>query len=127
MTILISALSVAVAAFCVWLTVRIVNQREKWAKWTLAALVGLPVLYLLSFGPACWWFSRPQPKSCRMVSWIAPTWGCAPQAHWPIGWLAVNSRGRVRDAIFWYATRRGRHERIILPYEWDDGGWTFGH
>lgn len=40
------------AAFCVWLAVRIVNRRERWAKWTLATIVGLPVLYAASFGPA---------------------------------------------------------------------------
>jgi hypothetical protein len=45
-TILLSTLAVAFAAFCVWLTVRIVNRRERWAKWTLAVVVGLPVLYV---------------------------------------------------------------------------------
>jgi hypothetical protein len=52
MTIVLPALAVAFAAFCVWLTVRVVNRRERWAKWTLAAVVGLPLLYVLSFGPA---------------------------------------------------------------------------
>src|SRR5665213_6235 len=54
MTILLSALAVAFAAFCVWLMVRIINRRERWAKWTLAAAVGLPTLYVAGFGPACW-------------------------------------------------------------------------
>jgi len=35
------------------LTVRIVNWRERWSKWTLAAAIRRPVLYVLSFGPAC--------------------------------------------------------------------------
>jgi len=47
-------LGVAFAAFCIWLGVRIFNRRERWAKWTLAAVLGLPLLYILSFGPACW-------------------------------------------------------------------------
>jgi hypothetical protein len=34
--------------------VRIVNRRERWAKRTLAAAIALPILYVLSFGPACW-------------------------------------------------------------------------
>ncbi len=43
------------AALCIWLTVRIVNRRERWAKWTLAGtVIGVPALYLLSFGPVCW-------------------------------------------------------------------------
>ena len=54
MEIIFSALAVAFTAFCVWLTVRIVNRRERWAKWTLAGAVALPVLYVIGFGPACW-------------------------------------------------------------------------
>jgi type II secretion system protein G len=42
MSIVLPALAVAFAAFCVWLSVRICNRRERWAKWTLgAALVGM--------------------------------------------------------------------------------------
>ena len=51
---LLPALAVAFAAFCVWLTVRTVNRRERWAKWTLTTLACVPILYVLSFGPACW-------------------------------------------------------------------------
>ena len=58
MTFLLPALAVAFAAFCVWLTVRIVNRRERWAKWTLALAVGLPTIYIATFGPACWVSSR---------------------------------------------------------------------
>jgi ABC-type Fe3+ transport system permease subunit len=54
MSIVLPALSVAFAAFVVWLTVRIVNRRERWAKWTLAATLALPVLYVASLGPVFW-------------------------------------------------------------------------
>jgi hypothetical protein len=54
MSIVLAALAVAFAAFCVWLTARIFNSRERWAKWTLAAAVGVPVLYVLSFGAVIW-------------------------------------------------------------------------
>jgi len=73
MNILIAAVAAAVAAICIWLTVRIVNRRERWAKRTLTAFVGLPVLYVLSFGPACWISSRLQPSG-KVVSAI----------YWPI-------------------------------------------
>jgi hypothetical protein len=47
------------AAFCVWLMVRIVNRRERWAKWTLtAALVVAFVVYPLSAGPFVWLYDR---------------------------------------------------------------------
>jgi hypothetical protein len=39
MSILLPALGVAMAAFCVWLGVRIVNRRERWAKWTAVAFI----------------------------------------------------------------------------------------
>ena len=53
MTILLPALSFAFAAFCVWLVVRIMNRRERWAKWALAGiLLTILVVYPLSFGPA---------------------------------------------------------------------------
>lgn len=63
MTILLPTLAIAFAAFCVWLAVRIFNRRERWAKWTLAATLASPVLYVASFGPACWSADR---------KWISP-------------------------------------------------------
>jgi len=48
----------AYAAFLVWLAVRIINRKERWAKRTLAATLLLPVLYVASFGPACWLASQ---------------------------------------------------------------------
>jgi len=41
---------IAFAAFCIWLGVRIVNRRERWAKWTLAAVLVALAMYLASFG-----------------------------------------------------------------------------
>jgi hypothetical protein len=41
----------AYAAVSVWLGVRLFNRRERWAKWTIVALVLMPVLYVLSSGP----------------------------------------------------------------------------
>jgi hypothetical protein len=58
MRLLLLTLSIAFTAFCVWLAVRIVNRRERWAKRMLAAIVATPVLYVVSFGPACWISSR---------------------------------------------------------------------
>jgi len=46
------AVAGAYAAFCVWLAVRIVNRRERWARWAaVCALIALPFLYALSSGP----------------------------------------------------------------------------
>ena len=59
MNALFSVLAVGLAAFTVWLIVRLVNKRERWAKWTLAATIATPVSYVASFGPACWLSTRP--------------------------------------------------------------------
>jgi hypothetical protein len=48
MAIALAIFGVAFAAFCVWLAVRIINRRERWAKWTLAVLISLPLIYVLS-------------------------------------------------------------------------------
>jgi len=50
MTILLPTLAFAFAAFCVWLTVRIVNWKERWAKSTLAAAVFLGLMHVV---PVC--------------------------------------------------------------------------
>lgn len=61
---------------------------KKSSGWLLfvGMLLAIPVLYLLSFGPACWLLS---PRVPRM--------------YWPIGWLALHSKSSAR-IIVWYAT-----------------------
>jgi hypothetical protein len=48
---ILPALGVMFATVCVWLTVRIINRKERWAKRSLAVVIGLPALYVLSVGP----------------------------------------------------------------------------
>jgi drug/metabolite transporter superfamily protein YnfA len=47
MAVALSIFGVAFAAFCVWLTVRIINRRERWAKWTVVALTAFAAIALL--------------------------------------------------------------------------------
>jgi hypothetical protein len=89
--LILASVSVVFAAFVVWLTVRIVNRRERWAKWTLvAALAGLPVLYVASFGPACWISSRTDSQTL-------------PVTYLPIGWIMENSPQPIAMALVDYA------------------------
>ena len=74
MEILFPALAVAVAAFCVWLGVRIVNRRERWAMWTAACLLVLLVIYPLSAGPAMW-FDVKLSSRYRSPQWFRATIG----------------------------------------------------
>lgn len=78
MNILLAILAVAFAAFSVWLTVRIVNRRERWAKRTAVAVIASPMLYMASFGPACWISSRTNAGSMAVSAIFRPIlWGCA--------------------------------------------------
>lgn len=98
MTIVLPALAAAFAAFCVWLSVRIVNRRERWAKWMLAtAFIGTPMLYVASFGPVCWWFTDRELDGGEVVN-------IAPSLYWPIGWLAGDGPEPLSSAINWYGT-----------------------
>jgi len=96
MTILLPALAISFAAFCVWLTVRIINRRERWAKWTLAAVLGLPLLYVLGFGPACWIATRYEPLR-----------GFVNSIYCPAAWAYFKSPDTVGCAIIWYANAGG--------------------
>jgi hypothetical protein len=54
MSFLIFSLVLIAVALGIWLTVRVVNHRQRWSKWGLGVLVVLAVLYPLSWGPALW-------------------------------------------------------------------------
>jgi hypothetical protein len=125
MAVALAIFGLAFAAFCVWLTVWIVNRRERWAKWTLAAvLVGLPVLYVLSFGPACWWFTIPSGQSGNFPGTNDPLPQVrARQIYWPIGWVAMHGPLPLERLLAWYATLGG-HE-VIVPMTAEEGGWWF--
>jgi hypothetical protein len=58
MNLVLAVFAVAFVAFVVWLTVRIVNRREKWAKRMAIALSVMLIGYPLLLGPACWMSSR---------------------------------------------------------------------
>src|SRR5258708_3223754 len=74
-------LAITFTAFCIWLAVRVFNRRERWATRMLATAIALPVLYVLSVGPACWISSRLQPSG-TVVSTI----------YVPIIWVVMRGR-----------------------------------
>ena len=46
--------AIGLASVCVWLTVRIVTRRERWAKRTALGLITGILLYVPSVGPMLW-------------------------------------------------------------------------
>jgi|GEM_PF-1100265 len=118
MGIILPSVSAAFAAFCVWLTVRIINRRERWAKWTLAATVGLPVLYVLSFGPACWYIAGtsiyiPGASIHKPHPWFG-------FVYLPIGVFVGQEPQYIRPAACWYG-QLGAPEggEVFLPSTMD--------
>jgi len=100
MTIILPALAVAFAALCVWLGVRIFNRRERWAKWTLAVVIAMPVLYVLSFGPACLYLTRhvDEMDGGELVYASEPIMSL----YGPLGRLTVYGPRVLRTPIHWY-------------------------
>jgi hypothetical protein len=92
MGIVLPALVVALAAFCIWLSVRIVNRRERWARRTaFALLVGLPMLYGLSIGPAKWLDDRHLVSESTTESLFGP-----------LSWLYEHAPSSIQRATDWY-------------------------
>lgn len=84
---------VAFAPCCVWLTVRIVNRRERWAKWMLTTvLAASPILYVLSLGPAVGIENRS----------LGPDWlqNRLRSGYEPVFWLLDYTPDSVNDA-YW--------------------------
>jgi hypothetical protein len=110
MTIILPALAVAFAAFCVWLAVRVYNRRERWAKWTLAAVLGVPLLYVTSFGPACWlsdWETLSESDVCDLYR--------------PIGVVMLEYQDTAMPALEWYGTIGSpSHSRSCAKMVWAD-------
>jgi hypothetical protein len=122
MTIGLPALAASFAAFCVWLAVRIVNRRERWAKRTLAiVLFGTPALYVLSFGPACWFAKPPRQEFSSIETWnYSPSpYAVAPRIYWPLGWLIANGPEPLRRSLLWYV-RLGGNDFVLLPARWSE-------
>jgi len=94
MAIVFTVLGVSFAAFAVWLTVRIVKRKERWAKRTAVALALSPVLYVLSMGPNAGLQTRhlmPEPLS-----------NATKHLYLPIELLMAYGPKPVDQAMRWY-------------------------
>jgi len=94
-----SSVPVIFMAVLIWLTVRVINRRERWAKWSLAATLSMPMLYLASWPPVA-----------RLSAWL-DSHGLLPDAmqgvmaivYYPAGFTVNgNPPAWLRDAMIWY-------------------------
>ncbi len=95
MSMLLILVGVVLAAFGIWLMVRIIARKEKWAKRTAAGLVaGIPILYLLGFGAGCRAIAVPLGGTVKMSSQM--------KIYWPLGALAANRDSSAGAVVRWY-------------------------
>jgi hypothetical protein len=96
---------------------------ERWAKWTLAAtIVGPPVLYVLSFGPACWLNERTSKEFILMKEPSDPGshWDDGigvrvfPVAYKPFLEFADGSAGWRSRLFRWYAEVGARNATLYV-------------
>jgi hypothetical protein len=75
-------------------------KRPGVAFWAAVVVVAVPVLYLLSAGPAHWMFARGWP----------PQWAydAAEIVYAPIRWIFDYAPTPLRDALRWYLDLWGR-------------------
>lgn len=108
--------SVAFAAFAVWLAVRIVNRRERWAKRTAIFLPAVLALYPLSFGPVCWKLSRGDYRRGSYDAVFAPVPRWVNNFYVPIVQLWVHSPRPIRRAMHCYANVGAQGGEVILMH-----------
>jgi len=113
MSMVLPALASVFAALCVWLGVRIANRRERWAKWTAVVGVVGAVLYVASFGPACWYAWYCVESTGR----APPPWIGLP--YYPLGVLAVSGPTFIAKPLGSYAAARvNKGTHLYLPLRW---------
>jgi len=95
------------------------DERKPVWPWIVALLIGLPVMYVASFGPACW-FAATTGVGYR----VGPSRPLI--LYWPLGWCAEtwgweNTIGRT---VNWYAKAFLPHDGSVgLPVRSDGTSW----
>lgn len=102
MFVLLAAFGAAFAAFCVWLGVRIVNRRERWAKRAAIGMLVclLPMIYILSAGIHEYFMRRN-----KIPSWLdKPAWVFYAPCRWA-----------YQDGPKWYRDACDSYLRLWRP------------
>jgi hypothetical protein len=139
MDLLLLACGAGYVAGSVWLLVRWINRRERWVKRVAWGMILLPILYILSFGPACWitsrmdqgrdwgrkilpkgyapivrWFSEPEPAHLvNLARWYSRL-GAAENWNWEPGFVIPHMNRAPAD---WSTS-----VTIELEYWWTPDG-----
>ncbi|MBI3864465.1 MAG: hypothetical protein HY290_21495 [Planctomycetia bacterium] len=87
----LAVIGVACTALCTWLTVRIINRRERWAKRVAMSLIAT-LAYPMSLWPACWLVQHG----------VVPP-RIAAAAYDPLFWLEFRAPQSVQEATLRWA------------------------
>lgn len=121
--LVIGTIGIASAAFFVWLVVRAVNRRDRWAGRTTGLIIGLSILYVASFGPACWISSRTGVGVTVVSAAYAPlTWNfgnAIGRRPTPIIGLALSRYADLAAAPHWWWLTSS-YPIIGFTWEWTD-------
>jgi multisubunit Na+/H+ antiporter MnhE subunit len=108
MAVAFAIFGVAFAAFGVWLGVRIVNRRERWAKWMATVMLVALLLYPLSAGPA-WLLTRRIMARPAVQEWPLEVYI---KTYAPLGLLAdvTGSKTLLRAYVEWWAPKKSHSD-----------------
>lgn len=104
---IVEILGMSFIAIAVWLSIPRIAQQPKRLKRTVAGLAGAFALYVVLFGPGCWWFAT-QIDACGNRVQRAPT------VFWPVGWAANRMGPGARRLLCWYGTLATK-EKVVVP------------
>ncbi len=106
MTFGLSAFWLSWVAACIWVGIRLINRRDQRTRQWGLILGAMPVVYVASFGPACWLSSRtgdPQHASVELVE----------ELYQPCLRMGVSAPPPVSRMISFWATCLARREWSI--------------
>jgi hypothetical protein len=98
------------------------RQKHGWLFWFAVGVIALPVLYIASFGPACWLTGR----TSHLGPWVAVVYG-------PLGRVAAYSEHPVNRPLRWYAGLFAEKSYGTMYSDWieipvgeeREGGWEY--
>lgn len=91
----------------------------------VAVLLGVTVLYVVSFGPACWWFATSTIPGRPLDQDRGRGWRFAPRIYLPVGWVYIGAREcgarPIPEAIRWYSELGG--QPVFVPGNYRGDIW----
>jgi hypothetical protein len=112
----LAVLSVAFAAVCIWLVVRAVNRRERWAKWAIVFVVTTVAAYPLSFGIACRSAGRGLLPDSLLARVCQPSDSLLARVYQPCLDMAVDAPAPIRAPLRWWVTFCDGDVGLIILY-----------